>query len=56
MRRKDIARSQIHHPNCPECRRPMWLARITPDKPDYDQRTFECPQCDHSITEVVKYK
>jgi transcription elongation factor Elf1 len=35
----------------------MWLARIEPtDKPDYDQRTFECPQCDHSETMMVKFK
>jgi transcription elongation factor Elf1 len=34
----------------------MWLALITPDKPHHDQRTFECPECNHSITEVAKYK
>ena len=34
----------------------MWLARIAPDRPDHDQRTFECPECDHAITEIVKYK
>ena len=24
----------------------MWLARIEPDEPDRDKRTFECPACD----------
>jgi transposase-like protein len=46
----------IPGPNCPKCGLPMWLARIEPDKPDYDRRTFECPECDHSLTEVVKYR
>ncbi len=46
----------IRYPNCPRCGAPMWLARIAPDRPDHDQRTFECPECDHAITEVVKYK
>ena len=26
----------------------MWLA---PDKPDHDERTFECAECNHSVTE-----
>ena len=26
------------------------------NSPDHDRRTFECPSCDHSVTEVVKYK
>ena len=34
----------------------MWLARIEPDGSNHDRRTFECPHCDHSITEIVKYK
>ena len=34
----------------------MWLARIEPtDKPDYDQRTFECARCEHSETMMVKF-
>ena len=43
-------------PPCPKCGGAMWLARIEPtDKPDYDQRTFECPQCEHSETMMVKF-
>jgi hypothetical protein len=34
----------------------MWIARIEPDEPGHDRRTFECPECDHTIIEVVKYK
>ena len=44
-------------PPCPKCGGPMWLACIEPaDKPDYDQRTLECPQCEHSETLMVKFK
>ena len=47
---------QIPHPDCPKCGTPMWLARIEPDEPNYDRRTYECAECDHSTTVVVKYK
>jgi hypothetical protein len=49
------ARLVLDLPKCPNCGAPMWLSCIEPDKPDHDRRTFECPQCDHSHTEVVKY-
>ena len=44
MRHIQSARSQpqIPHPNCPKCGTPMWLARIEPDEPNYDRRTYEC--------------
>lgn len=49
--------SPIDQPPCLNCGGRMWLARIEPtDKPDYDQRTFECPRCEHSETMMVKYK
>lgn len=32
----------------------MSLARIEPDKPGYDLRTFECSKCDHVVSVVVK--
>jgi hypothetical protein len=58
MRPYDSIRSQpvIPHPSCPNCGTPMWLARIEPDEPGHDRRTFEWPECDHTITEVVQYK
>jgi hypothetical protein len=34
----------------------MMLARIEPDKPGHDKRTFECFECDHTASVVVKYK
>jgi hypothetical protein len=34
----------------------MWLACIEPDKPDHDQRTFVCPNREHTETKVVKFK
>jgi DNA-directed RNA polymerase subunit RPC12/RpoP len=43
---------QIDTPKCPQCGAQMGLARVTPDKPDRDQRTFDCPKCNHSIAEV----
>jgi len=46
----------IPHPKCPDCGGEMWLARIEPDQPDHDTRTFECQRCLKSITTVVKYK
>jgi hypothetical protein len=41
---------------CPKCGSAMWLARVEPDKPDHDLRTFECPNCEHTETKVVKFK
>jgi ribosomal protein S27AE len=47
----------IDRPLCAKCGEGMWLARIEPtDKPDYDQRTFECPRCEHSEIMTVKFK
>jgi rubredoxin len=46
-------------PQCPECKTQktqMYLARITPDEPGFDLRTFECPRCQHVETVVVEYK
>jgi DNA-directed RNA polymerase subunit RPC12/RpoP len=43
-------------PKCPKCGAQMWVARVEPDKPDYDKRTYECPACENVIVEVVKYR
>jgi hypothetical protein len=45
----------IERPWCDTCAIPMWLARIQPDKPGYDRRTFECPVCHDEMVVVVKY-
>ena len=34
----------------------MWLARIEPDSPGYENQTFECPACNAELTEIVKIK
>jgi endogenous inhibitor of DNA gyrase (YacG/DUF329 family) len=46
----------IIRPSCPTCGTRMSLVRIFPDKPGYDQRTFECPRCEHEVTEIVRFK
>jgi transcription elongation factor Elf1 len=33
----------------------MYLARIEPEKPGFDLRTFECPRCQHVETVVVNF-
>ena len=43
-------------PDCPQCSAQMYLARIEPEKPGHDLRTFECPRCQHVETAVVKFK
>ena len=46
----------LDRPLCPKCAQMMWLTRIEPEKPDHDQRTFECWECDYTETVVVKYR
>jgi hypothetical protein len=46
----------IAHPECPECGGEMWLARIEPDRPDHDRRTFECQTCLKVVIKIVKYQ
>jgi len=52
----DPARLVLSQPICPKCGGRMWLSRIEPDEPHHDKRTFECPQCEHVVSEVVKYR
>ena len=42
----DPARLVLDLPICPKCGATMWLARIEPDEPGHDSRTFECPHRD----------
>lgn len=46
----------IDRPPCKLCSLPMWLVRIEPYKPDYDNRTFECPACQYEEMVIVKYR
>ena len=43
-------------PECPKCAALMYLARIEPEKPGFDLRTFECPRCQHVESVVVEFK
>ena len=43
-------------PDCPQCAAQMYLARIEPEKPGHDLRTFECPRCQHVERAVVQFK
>jgi hypothetical protein len=43
-------------PSCPRCGTRMSLIHLFPDKPGYDQRTYECPRCQHEVTEVVQIR
>ncbi len=45
----------VIRPQCPACGHQMWITRIEPDKPRYDKRTFECPECENEVIEIVKY-
>jgi transposase-like protein len=40
-------------PNCPKCQARMSLARITPGPKGFDQRTFECGNCEYVHREAV---
>jgi len=39
-----------------ECGAKMTLARIEPDKPGYDLRTFECTKCNNADQYVIEYE
>jgi transposase-like protein len=43
-------------PICPRCGTRMLLARIFPDRPGYNRRTYECPRCEYDLTEIVRLK
>lgn len=53
---RPVAPVTIDRPPCPTCATPMWLTRISPHKPDHDERTFECPVCEIEHMAVVKYR
>jgi DNA-directed RNA polymerase subunit RPC12/RpoP len=47
--------NSIPRPPCATCGAGMLLSRIEPDKPDHDKRAFECPNCRHAESVVVKF-
>jgi len=32
----------------------MVLIRIFPDRTGHDQRTYECPRCEHEVTKIFQ--
>ena len=51
---KDSQQSDLlGRPSCPNCGKPMWLARVEPYKADCHKRTFECPVCLYEESMVV---
>ena len=45
---------EIEHPRCARCGAPMWLARIEPDGPSLEKRTFECQVCQYEAIDIQK--
>ena len=45
----------IIRPECPKCGMRTLLSRISPDGPGYERRTFECPNCKHSVSTIAKF-
>jgi hypothetical protein len=43
----------IARPLCPNCRTTMMLARISPDGPGFEFRSFECPECERVSIERI---
>ncbi len=46
----------IIRPTCSRCGTRMMLARIEPDAPGHDRRSFECSKCGNEHSEVVVFK
>jgi transposase-like protein len=44
----------IPRPRCPTCQASMMLARIEPGPRGSDQRTFDCPKCEHTFRVLVE--
>jgi hypothetical protein len=43
----------VVRPPCPKCGTTMMLARIEPEEPGFDLRTFECPACGALDTRII---
>ena len=43
----------IERPTCKRCQTRTVLARISPDGPGYEVRSFECPKCEQVYTQRV---
>jgi hypothetical protein len=45
----------LDHLFCTRCATPMSLVRIFPERPGYDQRSYECSRCKRVITVVIEF-
>lgn len=43
----------IERPPCFKCGAKMMLRRLEREGADRERRTFECPKCEHSQSEIV---
>jgi transposase-like protein len=43
----------IERPRCPKCSNRMMLAKTSPISSGYDSHTFECANCNHTLTRSV---
>ena len=50
-----LFRDRLMEAPCTKCGAKMKLARIEPDRPDYDLRTFECTKCNNVDQYIVEY-
>jgi hypothetical protein len=50
-----LFRDRLMEAPCTRCGAKMSLARIEPDRPGYDLRSFECTKCNNVDQYVVEY-
>jgi hypothetical protein len=43
-------------PSCPKCGSRMRLVLICPTALGRDERTYECPRCEHEVVEDFQFK
>ena len=42
-------------PSCPKCGTRMMLTYVVPERKVYERRIYECPRCEHEVTETIRY-
>jgi hypothetical protein len=52
MTARTVISPSVSAPSCSQCATRMLLVRISPDRPGYERRTYECPWCPREMTEV----
>jgi hypothetical protein len=50
-----LFRDRLMEAPCTKCGAKMLLARIEPDRPGYDFRSFECTKCNNVDQYIVEY-